>query len=191
MPGMLRPRATIDRRSKPRRPQLKSPQARVKEQSADEAQHRIAEIAIEERHRPGRDAAGKAITHDQRHTATQLRNETVEIAEIVTVIGIAHDDIAATRGGDAGLKGRAIAAPFGGDHPRPGRLRQALRTVGAAVIRHQDFAGDSRPRQITLCLSHAAADGGRLVETGHQDGEFDLTAAHARSRCDVRLISNR
>jgi hypothetical protein len=53
------------------------------------------------------------------------------------------------------------------------RLREFDRAVARAVVRDQDFPGDARAIEIRHGLPDAGDDRLRLVETGHEDGQFD------------------
>ena len=53
-------------------------------------------------------------------------------AEVVAVVGVAHDDVAAARGGDAGLQRGAVAAL--GDVRRRGRRRAAAMSCEPSVL---------------------------------------------------------
>ena len=118
---------------------MKVPYVGAEQQATDEAQHRIADIAVVPWHGAGRDAAGKAIAHHQIGTIAQFGNERVKAREVIAVIGVAHDDIGAIGCGDAGRKGRAIATLLDSDDPRAMGLGDALRPIGRAVIGNQHF----------------------------------------------------
>ena len=81
-----------------------------KEQPADAAEHRIAEITVQERHGAGRDAALEAVAHDQIAAVAQFRHEGLQAGKIVAVVGVAHDDETAPRRRDAGRGVPPVAA---------------------------------------------------------------------------------
>src|ERR1700722_1891270 len=81
----------------------------MEKQPADGGQDRIAEVAMEWRHRAGGDAALETISHDQRVPFAQSGDKVVEPAEVIAVVGIAHDDKTAARGADPAQKGAAIS----------------------------------------------------------------------------------
>src|SRR5499427_10221127 len=73
----------------------------VEEDAADGGQDRIAEIAVQGGHGAGPDTALEAIAHHQLVALAQLLHEAVELAEVVTVVAVAHDDVRAASGPDA------------------------------------------------------------------------------------------
>jgi hypothetical protein len=65
----------------------------MKQSAAKEAQHRVAEIAMQRRHGLGTDASTKAIAHDEVgtrgaiRTIAQLGEEAGNVRELVAVVG--------------------------------------------------------------------------------------------------------
>ena len=82
-------------RRKPRRPQWKSPSRMRKNSRPIKLSTGIAEIAVQGRHRAGRDAALEAVAHDEVGAGAQLVDERHRGGEVVAVVGVAHDDVAA------------------------------------------------------------------------------------------------
>ena len=145
MPVVRRSSALMLAALKPRRPQWKSPAFDAEEQPAEKAQHRIAEIAVQRRHGAGLDAAREAIAHDQFGAVAQPRHEGVERGEIIAVVGVAHDDVAAAGRGDAAEQRRAVALCGDRHDARAERVGDLLRAVGAAIVGDQHLAGDAAP----------------------------------------------
>src|SRR5258708_8596897 len=73
---------------------------RAEKEPTDEAQHRIAEVAVQRGHGAATDAALEAVAHHERMPGAQLLDERVEPGEVVAVVGVAHDDVASARGPD-------------------------------------------------------------------------------------------
>ena len=69
-------------------------------------------------------------------------NELGGFQEVVGVVGIAHDDVSATGGGDAAHEGVAITLVGDGDYACAKLLRDLGRTIVRAVVGDDDFAGD-------------------------------------------------
>src|SRR5260370_21740796 len=67
----------------------------VKKGAADRRQHRIAEIAVQGRHRPRLDAALEAVAHDEVVAGAQPLEKAAERGEIVAVVAAAHDVVRA------------------------------------------------------------------------------------------------
>ena len=125
----------------------------VIEQASNVAEHRIAEITVQERHRTGRNAAGEAIAHDEIAAVTQFGHKKLQAGKIVTVIGVAHDDETALGRRDAGPECRTIATFRNRDDMRAAILRQRDGTVGRAVVGDQNLPHDFRCGQEMTLLS--------------------------------------
>ena len=104
--------------------------ARAEEEVQDPGQHGVADVAMQPGHRPRLDVV-HAVAHHQLCTGPQLGDETRDLAEVISQIGVRHHDVVAPRGGEAGAVCRAVAAPGLKDHARAGRLCD----LGAAVLR--------------------------------------------------------
>src|SRR5580692_10818703 len=129
----------------------------VEKHAADGRQHGVAEIAVQRRHRARLDATPEAIAHDQRMTVAQLRDKRIDLAEIVAVVGIAHDHEPASCRADASQKGAAVAFGVDGYDASACRYRDYLRPVGAAVVSDQHLAFDAGAPQ----KMHGLCDAGR------------------------------
>ena len=79
---------------------------------------------------------------DQVITFAQLFEEARNLLEVITAVGIAHDDEAAAGGGDAAHQGAAITARRNIDYSRTESRRDVERTVGAAVVGDDNFPRD-------------------------------------------------
>ena len=72
-------------------------------------------------HGPAGNTPLKAVPNHQVVPGLEGRDKAVEAAEIITVVGVAHDHEGAGSRLDPGQKGGAIALARHIDHPRPGR----------------------------------------------------------------------
>ena len=140
-----------------------------KEQAAEKAQNGIAEIPVQERHRVAGDPALKPVAHDEIAALAQARDEGLEVSEIVTPVGVAHDDVRAMGGANAFQQCRAIAARLDAHDPRSAGQRNPDRPVGAAVVGNHDLGRQTMAADRLLCLDDAAFECFRLVETRHDD----------------------
>jgi len=176
--------------------------ADAEEQAAEIAEHRVAEITVQHRHGAGLDAAPETVAHHQLRPVAQARHEGVERAEIVAVVGVAHDDEAATGGGDAAQQGSSVTLLRDRHDARAHPARDLLRAVGAAVVGDQHLARDTGALEETLRLADAGGERLGLVEAGHQDGQFEPPAVgctyggdgvHGRipQPCDARPLLER
>ena len=74
----------------------------------DAGQHRVPEIFVQRRHGVGLDAAFETIAHHELVAVAQFLEKGTEVREIVTVVGVAHDDVLAAGRLDAALKRAAV-----------------------------------------------------------------------------------
>ena len=103
-----------------------------------------------------------------------------DLAEVVAVVGVAHDDVRAARRLDAAHQ-RAAVAPFGYRHNSGTHcLRDLLRTVGAAVVGDDHFAADASAFERALRLGETTREGVGFVETRHHDRHFHLALVRRR-----------
>ena len=113
---------------------MKIPDRSAVQDPASGTQDGIAKVFVQWRHCLGRDAPFEAVAHHQLVAFAQGGDKIVQSAEVVTVITVAHDDVAATGLLDATLQRGAVAT--GGDrhHAGPQTFGELLRSVGAAVV---------------------------------------------------------
>ncbi len=158
---------------------VETPQAAVEvahrhaeEEPADEAQHRVAQVAVQGRHGPGGDAAAEAVAHDELGPLAQGRQEGLQGAEVVAVVGVAHDHVAPARCGDACDQGCAIAARAHLDHAGPEGARERGRAVAGAVVGNEHLAAHGVRAHEGLRLGDARGQRARLVQARHQDRQL-------------------
>jgi hypothetical protein len=145
---------------------------RAEKDAPDGRKDRVAEIAVQGRHRAGRDPAPETVAHDEVGAAAQLLHEGVEPGEIVAVVAVAHDDVAPARRRYPRAQSGAVALHRHVDDPRAERLGHRLAAVGGAVIGNHDFPADATALQEPLRLSNAGLDRLRLVQAGHEDRQL-------------------
>jgi hypothetical protein len=93
---------------------------------------------VEKGHRPGEHSApsrGKPAPLHQVVTFAQLRQEFRDLAKVVAVVGVPHDDVLAARGGDAAHERAPVTTLGDADDTRAMRSGNLLRTVCAPVVR--------------------------------------------------------
>ena len=151
----------------------------AEEQLADAGEDRVADVAILPGHGAGLDLAGEAIAHDEVIAVAEFGDKGAEIGEVVAVVGVAHDEVAATGGGAGGVEGRAVATD--GNVNDAGTVCECdrLRAVGRPVVAEDDLAGDARGREEALRFSEAERERLGFVEAGHDDGQFHAVSLHA------------
>src|SRR5271170_1966152 len=105
---------------------MKVPDGRRKEAATDEGEGGVAEIAIQQRHCSRPDAPLKPVAHHQFETASKPVEESVQVGEIIRVVGIAHDHEAALGGLNSAYEGGAVALVLDMDDAGAGGCGQAL-----------------------------------------------------------------
>ena len=178
----LHPRAALAERLVVALPEAAQPAVDVVHRRAEPAphehrEHRVAPPAVQEGHRAGEDraAAGRqAAPLHERVAGAQLLDELRDLAEVVAVVGVAHDHPAAARRGDAAHERRAVATVLDRDDARTEPLGDLLGAVGAAVVGDDDLAGDAGLGQAAPRLLDAGRERVRLVEAGHHHRQLDL-----------------
>jgi hypothetical protein len=95
---------------------MKIPRGAAEKQAADGTENGIADVAVFPRHRAGPDAAEKAVSHHDVVALAKLCNQGGEGAEVLAVIGVAHDDVPALCGDRGVINGRSVAANRNIDH---------------------------------------------------------------------------
>ena len=81
MPVVCRPSARIGSRAEAAHAAVEVADGDREEQPADARQHRVAELAVQARHRARLDAALEAVAHDQVVARAQLVDEGLEVVE--------------------------------------------------------------------------------------------------------------
>ena len=72
-------------------------------------EHRVADVAVQPRHRAGLDPV-HAVAHHEVGARLELGQEARDLAEVVGQVGVGHQDVAAAGGAEAGHVGVAVAA---------------------------------------------------------------------------------
>jgi hypothetical protein len=93
-------------------------------------------------------SAGEPATLDEVVPLAQLVDELRDLEEIVAVVGVAHKDELAARGGDPAHERVAVALLGDGHDARPEVFGELLRTVRGAVVRDDDLTTNAvRPQR--------------------------------------------
>src|SRR5262249_40405930 len=94
---------------------------------------------------------------------------------------IAHEDVTAAGGGDAGLQGRTIAPSRGENHAGAGGLGERRGGVGAGIVGDQYFAAYIEALEGGERLVHANRNGTGLIKARHEHGYLALLPLVKRS----------
>ena len=155
---------------------MKIPDGAFEKESPDEREDGIADPTVLPRHRSRRNRAAtvrKPAAHYEIKAVAEFLNKPVDVGKVIAVIGITHDDPFGLGRLNAAAQGAAISFFPDRHDPGAGFLRDRRRTVGAAVVRHKDFA--RHPGGLEPPLRLGDADGKRfgLVQAGNHNGQFD------------------
>ena len=129
---------------------------------------------MDEGHRPRINSALESISHHEVGAVPQLIEVFVEAREIIAVVGVAHDDVAAASRFNPPEQRRAITASGDAHDPRAVAAGDFPRPIGAAVVRDQDLSGQLFPSEERLGLGNARPDGFSLIEARHEDRELKV-----------------
>src|SRR5579883_2648017 len=132
--------AVVYRSREASHPAITVSDARAEQRIQERRQSGVAEISVQERHRAGLDTPKEAITHHQVIALAKLLDEIRHFAEVVAVIGIAHDDVGSAASCNSRLQRGAIAARLDSNHPGSVSFRDFNRAVGRAVVSDDDLA---------------------------------------------------
>src|ERR1700676_57299 len=152
------------------------PNRRLKKQPGYRREDGVAQILMQRRHGPRQDSAFEAIPHYQVVTFPQFVDKQVGLREVVAVVGIAHQDVAASRCSDASAQCAPVAAYLNRNYARPVCCRNLLRSVRAAVIAADHFPADSVLLHCAKRFLDARRNRRPLVKTWHHHGELDVLA---------------
>ena len=148
--------------------------AMPKKQPADAREHRVADVAVQRtasrraRCRPGSGCPSRA-----RCPARSSSTKRVERREVVAVVGVAHDDVAAARGARCRRAGRCRTRARRRRRParRPPR-RSACEPSVLPLSATTTSPSMPRPREVAARLGDARRQRLGLVEAGHEDRQF-------------------
>ena len=129
---------------------------------------------MQPRHGVRRDAAHETVSDHKIRSHLERRHERGEITEIIAVVRIAHDDVAAPGSTDSALEGASIPTLRHRDHPRTQLSGDLDRTVRTAVIGHHDLASERGLLEIAMRLLDADSERLFLIEAWNQDGQGQL-----------------
>lgn len=97
----------------------------------------------------------EAVAHHELAARAQCFDEALQVREVVAVVGVAHDDVAAAGGRDARHQRRAVAALVHVHHACALGFGNLDRAVRRAVVGDDDFARDAVQRHVAPRLADA------------------------------------
>jgi hypothetical protein len=155
--------------------------ARAEEEVEGAGQYRVADIAVQPRHRARVDLR-EAVADDHVGAVLQRLQKRPDLREVVRVVGVAHEDVAAAGGGEAREVGAAVALAGLANHARTRALGELLRAVGRAVVGDHDLARDPLALHRLERLGDDDRDRVRLVEAWDHDRHQQVVGARPASR---------
>ena len=158
----------------------------AEEEASEEGEDGVPEPAVKKRHGARLDPALEARAHDEVVPFLEPGHEGGDLAEVVGVVCVAHDDVTPPRRGDSAEE-RGTVAPLGdGDDPRAGALGDLLRAVGRAVVGHDHLAREPGGAERLDGAPHAAFERLGFVQARHQDRDEEGRRVHAGIVARVR-----
>src|SRR5579859_2161514 len=127
------------------------------------------------RHGAFLDPACETVAHHQVIAFAQTLEDWRNLPEVVALVGVAHDDVAARGSGDAAADGGPISGLIDQHHLCTVRLGDLLRTVGAPVVRDEDLRLQRHACNRLARTIDASPDGLCLVEAWHEDRDLEET----------------
>ena len=153
--------------------------AGAEEDVEDAREHRVADVAVQPRHRARVDLV-HPVAHDELGALVEVLDEARDLVEVVREVGVAHHDVAAAGGGEAGQVGAAVAAARLVDDARAGGGRELRAAVLGRVVGDDDLAGDAVLGQHGQGGGDAALDVGLFVEARDHDRDDELLRRRRR-----------
>ena len=127
---------------------------------------------MQRRHGTRGNSTLESITHDQIIPGAKLFKEGKQSRKIVAPIGVSHYHVFSLRCVNSACQDRAVSRCLHGHNSGTHLGGEFYRTVGAAVIGHDNFAGDAVLREKELRFCDALLQCARLVEARHHDRQF-------------------
>ena len=147
----------------------------VKPSPSQKGKQWITDPAVRQRHRAWIYLSAtnrKATPLHKIVTVAQLVKKRCELAEIVTVIRITHDDVLARGSSYTSHQRAAITFFRDRHHTCARRLRQVLRAIAATIVCDDHFTVDTILREEPLSFPDAALQGLSFVQTRNDNREF-------------------
>ena len=144
----------------------------TEENSANCREHRVPEVPMKSRHRSGFDATSKPVPHNKVGSAPKRLDKRPEVGEVVTVVGVAHDDELALGIGNASSESSAITTNRDVDDTSAFGPGNVLRTVCTAVVGDHNLAVDTKTCDRGLGFTDTHRKRFCLIEAWENNGEL-------------------
>lgn len=154
----------------PPHPAVEVADRRLMKPARDPGKHRIAKVSVERRHGARLDPAGKPVAHDQIGPVLERVDKVIELAPVIGIIGIGHDEVLAARRRGGGADRGAIALDRLVDDTRAQRLGDGDRAIRRAVVAHDNFAMNAAAGESVERLCDAQAQRPFFVQARQDRG---------------------
>ncbi len=149
----------------------------AEKEATDKGEGRIADPSVFPGHGTGDDLSPTpwhAAAHDEVGAGTEFLDKGFDRSEVVAEVRVAHDEESSVGGFHTCAEGVAVA--FFGDIDNAGTKRAGyvLGSISAAIVGDEDFTFDSGICKASLCGGNAIGESFRLVEAGHENGNFHM-----------------
>jgi hypothetical protein len=151
---------------------------RAEKKAPDEAENRVTQIAMKERHGARRNPSLESVAHHDLCPGSQALHVAVEPRKIIAVVGVTHDDKRAPGCFNPRHQRGAISWRCGVDHSRARCCCNRHGIVSGPVVRDHDLTDDPRILDVSARVPHAASHGSCLVQARHEHGQFNRRLCH-------------
>src|SRR6266508_2695960 len=125
-------------------------------------------------HRSGLNAAFESVAHYQAKVLSQFSDKRAEFGKVVTVVGIANDDVLTARGDNTPPQGITISFFLNIDDAGTQFGCDSLRSIRATVISNNNFTSNIQLLQRAFRFLYTDWQRFRLIETRHHDRQFQF-----------------
>ncbi len=152
---------------------------RLVEGVEEAGEHRVADVAMQPRHRTGLDVV-HPVAHDQIGAVIELGHEARDLVEVVRQVGVAHHDVAPASPCEAAEVCAAVSAPRNVDHAGSGGRRELCAAVLRGVVGDDDLTADPGALDRGERRGDAGLDVLLLVEAGDHDADEEGVLGRGR-----------
>ena len=152
-------------------------------------QDRVADVAVEPRHRLAVDRPLEARAHHEVVAGRELVDERPELPQRVGLVGVPHHDVVAAGDGEPGEVGAAVARALLAHDDRAVLGGDLGRRIGRGVVDDDHLAGATRLADPLERLVDDLPHRLFLVQAGDDDGDLGRSGGHLVRRSTVARAS--